>query len=114
MFSGLYGRPFSRLDLSAMAWRRSGVQGVGVYLVTPLSRAALAASLMKAGVSQWGSPEPKPTTSTPAFVRALAFALTSRVMDSESRDMRSARGIMGCSRELPIRAGKGSGARGGG
>src|SRR5882724_11391892 len=75
-----------------MAALRSGKHGVGVYLVWPWSSAVLAASLMKAGVSKSGSPAPKPTTSTPAFFMALALALTARVIDSEIRFMRSARG----------------------
>src|SRR5688572_10380538 len=50
---------------------------------------------MKAGVSKSGSPAPKPTTSTPAFFIALALALTARVIDSETRLTRSARGNMG-------------------
>ena len=66
------------------------MQGVGVYLVCPLSSAALAASLMNAGVSKSGSPAPKPTTSTPAFLSALALALTARVIDSETSFIRSA------------------------
>src|SRR5882757_8192460 len=77
-----------------MAALSSGKQGVGVYLVWPLSSAALATSLMKAGVSKSGSPAPKPTTSTPAFLRALALALTARVMDSDTSFIRWARGIM--------------------
>src|SRR4051794_35605781 len=97
-----------------MAALSSGRQGVGVYLVRPASRAVLAASLMKAGVSKSGSPAPKPTTSTPDFLRALALALTARVMDSATRAMRSARGIMAGSLQWGIRAGEGSGARGGG
>ena len=86
--SGLYGRPFSRLNFSAIAAFSSGKQGVGVYLVCPLSSAALAASLMNAGVSKSGSPAPKPTTSTPAFFIALALALTARVIDSETSFIR--------------------------
>src|SRR3954462_11726046 len=78
-----------------MAALSSGTQGVGVYLVRPLSRAVLAASLMKAGVSKSGSPAPKPTTSTPAFLRALALARRERVRDSATRDMRGGGGIMG-------------------
>src|SRR5258707_11577935 len=70
------------------------MQGVGVYLVWPLSRAVFAASLMKAGVSKSGSPAPKPTTSTPAFFSALALALTARVMESATSLTRWARGIM--------------------
>src|SRR6478735_2055966 len=92
MFSGLYGRPFSRLNLSAIACFSSGIEGVGVYLVWPLSSAAFAASLMNVGVSKSGSPAPKPTTSTPAFFSAFALALTARVIDSETRLIRSARG----------------------
>src|SRR3954463_13046596 len=77
-----------------MAALSSGREGVGVYLVSPESRAALAASLMNAGVSKSGSPAPKPTTSTPAFFSALALALTARGIDSDTRDIRSASGIM--------------------
>src|SRR5438132_6199899 len=92
--SGLYGRPFSRLNFSAMACFSSGRQGVGVYLVCPLSSAALAASLMNPGVSKSGSPAPKPTTSTPLFFNAAALALTAKVIDSEINFIRSARGNM--------------------
>src|SRR2546428_13968685 len=77
-----------------MACLSSGRQGVGVYLVWPLSSAALAASLMNAGVSKSGSPAPKPTTSTPAFFSAAALALTARVIDSEINFIRSANGNM--------------------
>src|SRR5947208_13257648 len=77
-----------------MAPLSSGIDGVGVYLVCPLSSAALAASLMNAGVSKSGSPAPKPTTSTPAFFSAAALALTARVIDSETSFIRSARGNM--------------------
>src|SRR5687768_12824217 len=70
------------------------MEGVGVYLVWPLSRAVLAASLMKAGVSKSGSPAPKRTTSIPCFCMALALAPTARVMDSEMRAVRSAKGII--------------------
>src|SRR5947208_9663348 len=94
MFSGLYARPFSRLNLSAIASLSSGKQGVGVYFVTPLSSAAFAASLMNAGVSKSGSPAPNPTTSTPAFFSAAAFALTARVIDSETSVIRSDSGNM--------------------
>src|SRR4051794_3293409 len=94
MFSGLYGRWFSRLNLSAIACLSSGSDGVGVYLVRPLSSAALAASLMNAGVSKSGSPAPNPTTSTPAFFSALALALTARVIDSDTNFIRSASPIM--------------------
>src|SRR4051794_4754145 len=97
MFSGLYRRLFSRLNLSAIACFSSGKQGVGVYLVTPLSRAVLAASLMNAGVSKSGSPAPKPTTSTPAFFSALALALTARVIESATSFMRSASAIISVS-----------------
>src|SRR6476646_5552747 len=93
--SGLYGRPLSRLNLSAIACFSSGREGVGVYLVCPLSSATLAASLMNAGVSKSGSPAPKPTTSTPDFFKAAALALTARVIDSEINFIRSANGNMG-------------------
>src|SRR5688572_19850399 len=78
-----------------MACLSSGKQGVGVYLVWPLSSAALAASLMKAGVSKSGSPAPNPTTSTPAFRSAAALALTASVIDSDTRLIRSARRNIG-------------------
>src|SRR5687768_14731568 len=68
------------------------MHGVGVYFVWPLSSAALAASLIKPGVSKSGSPAPKPTTSTPAFFMAPALALTARVMESATSFIRSARG----------------------
>src|SRR3989440_10157380 len=77
-----------------MAALSSGKQGVGVSLVCPLSSAALAASLMNAGVSKSGSPAPKPTTSTPAFFSAAALALTARVIDSETSFILSASGNM--------------------
>src|SRR5687768_10793446 len=82
-----------------MAARSSGRQGVGVYFVCPRSSAALAASLMKAGVSKSGSPAPKPTTSMPAFFIALALALTARVIESLTSFIRSARANMGESLE---------------
>src|SRR3954453_11164988 len=78
-----------------MAAFSSGMQGVGVYLVCPLSRAALAASLMNAGVSKSGSPAPKPTTSIPAFFMAPALALTARVIESATSFIRSARANIG-------------------
>src|SRR5580692_8172377 len=94
-----------------MAALSSGKQGVGVYLVCPLPSAAFAASLMNAGVSKSGSPAPNPTTSMPAFFMALALALTARVIDSETRFIRSARGnILG---SLLLRAGNASVERGG-
>src|SRR3954452_6167825 len=77
-----------------MACFNSGKHGVGVYLVSPLSSAALAASLMNAGVSKSGSPAPNPTTSTPAFFSAAALALTASVIDSDTSFIRSARGNM--------------------
>src|SRR3954468_9263765 len=78
-----------------MAWRNSGRHGVGVYFVWPRSRAALAASLMNAGVSKSGSPAPKPTTSMPAFFMAPALALTARVIESATSFIRSARANIG-------------------
>src|SRR5256714_1633329 len=77
-----------------IATRSSGIEGVGVYLVCPLSSAALAASLMNAGVSKSGSPAPKLTTSTPALFSAAALALTARVIDSETSFILSASGNM--------------------
>src|ERR1700677_4420814 len=78
-----------------MAALSSGMQGVGVYFVCPLSSATLAASLINAGVSKSGSPAPNPTTSTPAFFKAFALALTANVIDSGASFTRSARGNIG-------------------
>src|ERR1700722_13421708 len=75
-----------------MAARSSGKQGVGVYLVCPLSRASFAASLINTGVSKSGSPAPNPTTSIPAFFIAPGLALTARVIDSDTSFIRSASG----------------------
>src|ERR1051326_6577482 len=77
-----------------MAALSSGRQGVGVYLVCPLSRAALAASLINPGVSKSGSPAPNPTTSMPAFFMAAALGLTARGIDLEINDIRLASAIM--------------------
>ena len=53
--------------------------GVGAYLVWPSARALAQASLTNCGVSKSGSPTPKPTTSLPAALRALALASTASV-----------------------------------
>src|SRR5205814_10170403 len=100
-FSGLYGRLFSRLNFSAIAFLSSGKEGVGVYFVCPLSSATFAASLINAGVSKSGSPAPNPTTSTPAFFSAAALALTLRVIDSETSSIREASGNI--ARNLPLK-----------
>src|ERR1700756_294994 len=62
-------------NLSAIAWRSSGMPELGVYLVKPASRDAIAAALMCSGVSKSGSPAPKPQTSIPSDF--IAFALLS-------------------------------------
>ncbi len=86
--SGGYSSWFSRFSFSEMALRASIVPGVGSYLVFPACSALIAACLMKSGVSKSGSPAPKETTSTPAFLRALALAVTARVIDSAMRSRR--------------------------
>src|SRR5258708_27839047 len=67
---------------------------------------------MNAGVSKSGSPEPNPTTSTPAFLRALALALTARVMQSATSFTRTARGIIGHLQFEFVRAENGIGVGG--
>src|SRR5690242_3966572 len=64
-----------------MALFSSGMPPVAVYLVKPASSAALAASLMCAGVSKSGSPAAKLTTSSPLAASALALALRDSVGD---------------------------------
>src|ERR1700683_3702018 len=86
-----------------MASFNSSRHGVGVYLVCPLSSAALAASLINAGVSKSGSPAPNPTTSIPALRIAAALALTASVIDSEISFISSASGNI----VTPIWAGNG-------
>src|SRR4051794_14377778 len=85
-----------------MAWRNSGRHGVGVYFVCPRSSATLAASLMNDGVSKSGSPAPKPTTSTPAFFNAAAFALTLSVIASLTALIRRASGTVAMVQTAPL------------
>src|ERR1700732_571379 len=54
---------------------------LGVYLVNPASRDALAAVLMFSGVSKSGSPAPKPQTSIPSDFIALALLSIERVSE---------------------------------
>src|ERR1700674_2276995 len=54
---------------------------LGVYLVKPASRAAMAAALMCSGVSKSGSPAPKPQTSIPSDFIAFALLSMERVRD---------------------------------
>src|ERR1700692_2148591 len=54
---------------------------LGVYLVNPASRDAMAAALMCSGVSKSGSPAPKPQTSIPSDFIALALLSIERVRD---------------------------------
>src|SRR5215475_6255036 len=67
---GLYSRPFSRLNLRAIASFSSGIPSTAVYLVLPARIALTAASLMFSGVSKSGSPAPSQITSRPAALRA--------------------------------------------
>src|SRR3954469_10250477 len=85
-----------------MACFNSGQHGVGVYLVSPLSSAAWAASLMNDGVSKSGSPAPKPTTSTPAFFSAAALALTLSVIASLTALIRRASGTVAMVQTAPV------------
>ena len=66
------------------ATRNGSMPGVGAYLVLPLFRAAIAASLMKSGVSKSGSPAAKLQTSSPAANIAFAFASMASVGDGET------------------------------
>src|SRR6266566_7734687 len=85
---GLYESPFSRLNLSALACRNSGMPLAGVYFVKPSASALAAASLMCCGVSKSGSPAPKPTTSWPSAFICLALASIAKVSDGESEAAR--------------------------
>src|SRR3990170_175326 len=73
-----------------MAWRSSGMPGVGVYLVKLSCRAWMAACLMGSGVGKSGSPGPKSTTSTPCALSLSASLRTARVAETPMRSTRSA------------------------
>src|ERR1700735_1406803 len=73
--------PLSSRNLSAIAWRSSGMPELGVYLVNPASREAMAAALMCSGVSKSGSAAPKPQTSIPSDLIALALLSIDRVSE---------------------------------
>src|SRR5580700_1557023 len=73
--------PLTIRNLSAIACRSSGIPELGVYLVNPASRDAMAAALMCSGVSKSGSPAPKPQTSIPSDFIALALLSIERVRD---------------------------------
>src|SRR3954469_16449943 len=62
-----------------MARFRLGVPPAGVYFVSPLFIAAMAASLMNCGVSKSGSPAPIAITSFPSAFSLAALADTARV-----------------------------------
>src|SRR3989338_3765475 len=64
-----------------MSSLNSGIPVVGVYLVKPLSIAAMAASLIGCGVSKSGSPAERLTISLPWAFRAFAFEAIARVED---------------------------------
>ena len=76
--------------VAAMAARNSGSPGVGEYLWLWGSRqASTAASTMAAGVEKSGSPAPKPITSSPAALRALALASMARVAEAATAETRA-------------------------
>ncbi len=60
-----------------------------VYFVSPASSAALAASLMNAGVSKSGSPAAKAITSCPASFICLARRVTASVAEAPTCEIRS-------------------------
>src|SRR5471032_185953 len=62
-----------------IAFFSEGVPPAAVYLVRPLRIAAIAASLMKSGVSKSGSPAPIEITSLPSAFSLAALAETARV-----------------------------------
>src|SRR5690348_8311453 len=66
---------------AAIALRSGRMPPTSVYLPTPLSSAARAASLMWSGVSKSGSPAPKLITSSPSALSLAAFAVTASVID---------------------------------
>src|SRR5450432_2084614 len=62
-----------------IAFFSEGVPPAAVYFVKPLRIAAIAASLMKSGVSKSGSPAPIEITSLPSAFSLAALAETARV-----------------------------------
>src|SRR3972149_6550491 len=62
----------------------SSIPPTAVYLVLPLSMAAIAAFFMLSGVSRSGSPAPNPMTSMPRERISFALTVTARVADSSS------------------------------
>src|SRR5690348_1169447 len=73
----------------------AGVPSTAVYLVSPLSMARFAASLMFCGVSKSGSPAPRPMMSRPAALRRRALSVTAMVGDGLMRPRRAARSAAG-------------------
>src|SRR5215831_4988739 len=83
---GLYSRPFSRLNLRAIAALSSGMPSTAVYFDDlPPSIALMAARLMCSGVSKSGSPAPSPITSRPLALSARALSVTAMVADGLMR-----------------------------
>ena len=65
IWSTVYDRSFSRLNLSTIACLSAGVPSTAVYLVSPDLIASIAANLIFSGVSKSGSPAPRPIISFP-------------------------------------------------
>src|SRR3954470_15444301 len=86
-----------------MACRNSGRPALGVYLVKPLSKAAIAAALMCSGVSKSGSPAPKPQTSIPSAFIAFALLSIERVREGDNW---AARAEISMAVELGLRVSK--------
>eukprot|EP01022_Parablepharisma_sp_SALTPOND_P035049 TRINITY_DN939_c0_g4_i4.p1 TRINITY_DN939_c0_g4~~TRINITY_DN939_c0_g4_i4.p1 ORF type:complete len:1248 (+),score=348.87 TRINITY_DN939_c0_g4_i4:2480-6223(+) len=87
---GAQSRPFSRLNLAAMAWRSAGVPAVAVQRVWPASMAAAAAWRMWAGVSKSGSPTTRLTMSLPWRRNSAARSAAALLGDCLMRRTRSA------------------------
>ena len=67
----------------------------GVYLVSPRSIAAMAASLTLSGVSKSGSPTERLMTSRPGALRSRAFCVMTIVADGLMRERASDKKPMG-------------------
>ncbi len=71
----------SFFNFSHTACLNSIVPDAGVYLVSPLFMASIAASQICCGVSKSGSPTPNVTTSIPSDFNCAAFAEIANVED---------------------------------
>ena len=81
IWSTVYDKSFSRLNLSTIACLSAGVPSTAVYLVSPDLIASIAANLIFSGVSKSGSPAPRPIISFPAAFNSRALPVTAIVAE---------------------------------